>query len=136
MSIMKTILIIDDDEDVCSLVKRMLEREKKYTVLAALSGPAGLELAKKKNADLILLDFAMPDMNGLEFLKSEDGFKLTRVVPVILLTGVGMSDEETREIQQYADGYLAKPVDREKLLYAVETMLVRGSRGDQAKHDK
>ncbi|MDD5060171.1 MAG: response regulator [Candidatus Omnitrophica bacterium] len=80
----KKVLIIDDDLDVLGL---MVERIKSwgYEAVGATSGKEGTEIIKNKNADIVVLDYFMPDMNGVDTLK-----KMRRIdskLPVIMLTG-------------------------------------------------
>lgn len=104
---MKTILFIDDEAALQKTLGEFLKQEG-YDVLNALDGENGLELAKKQNPDLILLDLIMPKMNGFETLaalKSDPG---TEPIPVIILTNLEDINDIDRAIEAGADSYLLK----------------------------
>ena len=81
----KTIMVVDDNPDIITIVKTILEG-KGYTVLSASSGPELLNLLKNQKPDLIILDIMMPEMDGLEVLSQLKAVSETATVPVILLT--------------------------------------------------
>ncbi|MFA5747044.1 MAG: response regulator [Candidatus Paceibacterota bacterium] len=104
---MKTVLFIDDEAALQRTLGEFLKQEG-YNVLSALDGENGLELAKKQNPDLILLDLIMPKMNGFETLaalKSDPG---TKSIPVIILTNLEDINDIDRAIEAGADSYLLK----------------------------
>ncbi len=112
---MKTILIIDDDENIRSAVKRGLEGFGKYRVSVAEGGKAGLKAAGKVKPDLILLDIVMPDMDGISVLKKLREKGKTRFIPVVMLTGVQDQEAKEQASYQYAEQYLTKPFEINKL---------------------
>ncbi|HOW35173.1 MAG TPA: response regulator [Candidatus Omnitrophota bacterium] len=85
----KKVVIIDDEKDLCFLVKANLEETGLYSVLAAYDGSSGKELCLRELPDLIILDFVMPKERGdkvIEFLKNHPE---TRAIPIILISGLG-----------------------------------------------
>lgn len=101
---MKTILIIDDDSKICESTKVLLEDE--YNVLTALSGAEGLYILSKERISLILLDYSLPDMDGIKVLKNiKEHYK----IPVIIITGLGDKELVLKSWRHKADYYLDKP---------------------------
>ncbi|MDP2922868.1 MAG: response regulator [Candidatus Omnitrophota bacterium] len=122
---MKRILIIDDEKEFCSVLKKNLERISGYEVIIANDGKKGILEARKQKPDLILLDIMMPQMNGLEVLKKLKEDKETIAIPVIMLTA--KSDEASRieAAYSYGDDYIAKPVDAQTLRSRIEAIFTR-----------
>jgi len=84
----RKIIVIDDDVDFAALMKDVLEATRRYEVLVAHDGAAGLELCRKQKPDLVYLDFIMPKMKGDEviiFLKRDSA---TRDIPIIMISGL------------------------------------------------
>ena len=107
----KTILLIDDERDLCMVMKLNLERTGYYAVETAYSGPEGLEKAKKNAFDLVITDFQMPGMDGAAVLQ---GLKAMRPRAPVVLCSV-YHDDVTRitgALQQEADGLISKPIDQ------------------------
>jgi signal transduction histidine kinase/DNA-binding response OmpR family regulator len=114
-----TILVIDDDPDSLELTERILNK-RGYSVLTATSGDAGIDKAREKTPDLIVLDVIMPGMDGwqvLEKLKQDDN---TRGIPIIMQS---MLSERELGLAKGADDYLTKPVDKAQLTGAVRKLL-------------
>lgn len=117
---MKTILLIDDDIRVSSLLKRFLY-ESKYNVLEANSGSKGIEMAKASKPDIILCDIMMPEMDGYTVLKHIRSDNDTKAIPFIFLTAKDGTSDFLTGISKGADGYLAKPISREDLVETIES---------------
>ena len=118
----KVILIVDDDQQVRMLLRRLLF-ESGYTTIAAADGRQGVELAKTSKPDLILMDILMPDMDGFvacHLIKTDSA---TREIPVVMLTAVDTEPGEIIAQEVDADGYITKPFTREKLLDAINQFL-------------
>lgn len=112
----KTILVVDDDQDLLTLVSMILEAEG-YTVNSATDGREGLRAVEKTMPDLILLDMKMPVMNGWEFAK-EFHARFSTGTPVVVLTAAADAKKYAREIG--AVGYIGKPFDLDSLLRTVD----------------
>lgn len=111
------ILLVDDEAGFVKVVsKRMAKRNIKVT--GALSGTEALQMLRKRDFDLIVLDLKMEDMDGIEVLKILK--KMAPEVPVIMLTGHGSDDAAREGMEHGAVEYLTKPCDLEHL---VETIL-------------
>ena len=122
---MKTILIIDDEEGFCSLVKENLEMGGKYSVIHEVSGKSGLRAAESRNPDLILLDVMMDDMDGLEVLKRLKESRRTMSIPVIMLSAQSAERVKKEAASLYNEDYITKPVSMATLKARVEDLLSR-----------
>ncbi len=120
------ILIIDDDPDIRDGLDLSLSDH--YTVLAAINGKQGLEMAKAKNPDLIITDYNMPVMTGTEFCQNIRRDILLRHVPIIMLTGKGEVKDMVTGIESGVDDYLVKPFEPETLLARIRMILKRTTR--------
>ena len=112
----KRILVVDDD--AMNLKRTRMIVEKHYNVLLAESGREALEKIKYEKIDLILLDIAMPIMDGIEtFRRMKDS---SVEIPVIFLTASGYEDDVKTAISLGAVNYLKKPFFPKELLKRVE----------------
>ncbi len=117
---MASILVIDDERSIRNTLKEVLEYEK-HVIDLAPDGIAGLELFKKNEYDVVLLDIKMPGMDGievLEFIMSEP-----RDVPVIMISGHGNIDTAVEAIKKGAYDYIEKPLDLNRLLITIRNAL-------------
>ena len=126
----KKILLIDDDPDLVSAVRMILE-SKNYEVTAAYGGNEGLEKARAVKPDLIVLDVMMPDKDGFVVCRELKADSALSRIPVILLTAVVSHISTTRFTQQMgmeteADDYIDKPVEPNVLVKRIETLLSKG----------
>ena len=106
-------LIVDDEPDVVDSVSELFTL-RNYNVVTATSGTKALEMVKKENPNIIILDIRMPDVSGMDVLKEvKKNYPKTRV---IMLTGV--EDDSTRQMAMGlgASGYLTKPYSYSELL--------------------
>ncbi|HAF08318.1 MAG: response regulator [bacterium] len=115
---LKKILIIDDDEDIISLIRIILENEN-YTVIGALSGDEGIKYALKEKPDLILLDIMMPGTDGWEVMKMLHTDEKTRKIPVAMLTCKTDVRDKLTGLQEGAIDYITKPFSPEELITRV-----------------
>jgi CheY-like chemotaxis protein len=111
----KRILIVDDDEMNLKRAKRILEKE--YNVFLAESGREALDKLKTERIDLILLDIAMPVMDGIETFRRMKESSME--IPVIFLTASGYEDDVRSAISLGAVNYLKKPFFPQELLKRV-----------------
>ncbi len=109
---MDKILIVDDDEGLLHFLQRFFEKQG-YGVHTSNSGQAALELTAAEQFDLILLDYKMPGLNGLDTLKE---IRMAQIkTPVIIMTAYGTTDTAIEAMKAGAYDYLLKPFDREEL---------------------
>ena len=111
----KRILVVDDDE--MNLKRTQMILEKHYNILLAESGSEALNKLKSEKVDLILLDIAMPVMDGLETFKRMEDSSMD--IPVIFLTASGYEDDVRTAIRLGAVNYLKKPFFPDELLKRV-----------------
>jgi DNA-binding NtrC family response regulator len=116
------ILIIDDEAAIRESLETLLEFEG-YSVESAGSGEEGLARLSERSFDLVLLDFALPDRNGLEVL-SEIRARDSQLA-VIMITAYGTLDNAVRAMQKGATNFIQKPWDNEKLLADVRASVAR-----------
>jgi len=115
------ILVVDDDEDIRTLVVQLLERAG-HKVEQAPDGRSGLRALHASPPDLVVLDVSMPDMDGWQALER---IRDLSDVPVIMLTARGEELERVRGLQGGADDYVTKPFGRQELLARVQALLRR-----------
>ncbi len=119
----KQILLIDDEENLVSVIKICLQKLGGWTVLTALSGAEGLRQAEAFLPDAILLDVMMPDLDGLMVLRQLRVNPKTQIIPVILLTAKIQSAHQDEYAQLDIAGVLAKPFDPLKLAHHIAEIL-------------
>jgi CheY-like chemotaxis protein len=122
------IVMIEDDEEMIALGELVLARHG-YVVLAATSGPAGLELLREQQADLVLLDIMMDGMDGWEVLERIRSDERLSKTPVVMLTARHYLEDEqatARHAGQYV-GYIVKPFVVQELVQQVERVLAARS---------
>ena len=118
----KTVLIVDDNEEILAVLRRTLEKEK-FIVLTANNGAAGMELADKQHPDLIITDYKMPVMDGFVFIKELKDKPSLSKIPIIMLTAKGEVESEVAVLEAGADDYIVKPVDRRRFVARVKRLL-------------
>jgi CheY-like chemotaxis protein len=122
---MKRLLVVEDDPTIMSLIVILLEREG-YGVIQATSAEEGITLASEQAPNLILMDVALPGMDGLEatrLLKSRDG---TSRIPVVALTAQAMKQDAERAALAGCDGFIVKPISTRAFLGEVARFLSEG----------
>ena len=114
------VLVVDDDEAVSSLFARILSREG-YTVETAANFGSARQLLERHPPDVILLDVVLPDAGGFSICKQLKDDASTRLIPVILVTGLSDPESRINGRRAGADDYLTKPVDPQELIARVST---------------
>ncbi len=123
----RRILIVDDDESVRRVLSAMLGRTGEFDLIEADCGKSGVMMALKEKPDMMILDVVMPDMNGLEVLKSIKDDPRTCHIAVLMLTGNIDDETMTEAMQSRADVFMNKPVQKRILLEKVAgVMAARG----------
>ena len=111
----KRILIIDDEDDIREVATLALETAGDFDVTTANGGRAGVEAARNRRPDLILLDVMMPELDGPSTVQELQQGETTRSIPVIFLTAKVQSADRRRLADLGALGILAKPFDPMRL---------------------
>jgi len=119
------LLIVDDDQELCSLLVEYLTPEG-FTVELLANGAAALERLAKSSPDLVVLDVMLPEISGFEVLRR---IRATSGVPVIMLTARGEEVDRVVGLEMGADDYLAKPFSPRELVARIKAVL-RRSAGD------
>lgn len=110
MAEIMTILVIEDEEHIRTILKYNLELDG-FEVYLAEDGMSGLELAREKRPDLVLLDWMMPGLDGLQVLSELKNDERTKDIPVFMLTAKSLMAEVGRALYEGADDYITKPFD-------------------------
>jgi two-component system alkaline phosphatase synthesis response regulator PhoP len=118
------ILVVDDEKDITDSVGISLESEG-YNVVKANTGHDAIEKARVEIPDLILLDIMLPDMNGYEITNKLRKDPLTKLIPIIMLTGRGGLNDKIEGLDLGADDYITKPFNVRELKARVRTVLRR-----------
>ena len=122
----KIILTIDDEEHIQDLLEYNLEKNG-YEVLRAETGEKGLAILKNMQVDLVLLDYMLPGMDGIEVLKNIRSSQELVTLPVIMLTAKGEEFDKVLGLEMGADDYLSKPFGIRELLARIKALLRRSS---------
>jgi CheY-like chemotaxis protein len=116
----RTILYIEDNLSNLSLVRQILDEQSDIELMTAMQGSIGLELARRHNPDLILLDLHLPDIPGWDVLAQLRADEKTRSIPTIVVS----ADATRRQINQLmsagANAYLTKPLDVDQFIRALD----------------
>jgi two-component system alkaline phosphatase synthesis response regulator PhoP len=107
----KTILVVDDEDNLREVTKMSLEVMGGYQTLAAASGPEAIEIAEREHPDAILLDVMMPGLDGPSTFRALQQNERTRDIPVVLLTAKVQAADRARFNDLGVVGVVAKPFD-------------------------
>ena len=124
---MSKILVVDDELNICELLKLYLENEG-YTVFTANDGQAAVTAFQQKAPDLVLLDIMLPKMDGWQVCRE---IRKTSSAPIIMLTAKGETEDKVSGLEMGADDYIVKPFEVKELLARVHAVLRRT--GDDGK---
>jgi two-component system, cell cycle response regulator DivK len=124
----ETILIVEDNEKNRRLVRDVLQF-KGYQILESETAEEGIRLAHENKPALILMDFHLPGMNGIEALAVLRADEKTRTIPVIAVTASAMTEDRQKIVAAGFDGLQTKPINVKVFLDAVAQALQVGTRG-------
>lgn len=118
----KSILVVDDNEDIRNLLSLVLQKQG-YEVFLAPGGAEALEIVKNNDLDLILLDVMMPGLSGLEVLSliRENKNKKISEIPVMMITAASTVSDIDAAVEIGASAYIIKPFRNENLIEKVST---------------
>ncbi len=114
-----TILVIDDEDFNCIILKRVLEK-KGYVVLNASNGSAGLEIMRTSKVDLAIVDLEMPVMDGMEFTKWVK--EINPNFPVIIVTAHAANFSPQSILAANVEAFMQKPIVQDELLRVIENL--------------
>lgn len=117
-----TILLIEDNAQNRYLATFLLEK-KGYSVMAALDGPSGIELAATLHPQLILLDIQLPKMDGYAVARALRNNPELQHVPIVAVTSYAMLGDRDKALAAGCDGYLEKPINPETFVADIEHFL-------------
>ncbi|HLG74551.1 MAG TPA: response regulator [Chloroflexota bacterium] len=123
---MPKILLVEDNEMNRDMLSRRLER-RGYEVLIAVDGAEGVNLAREKTPDLILMDMSLPVIDGWTATRQLKGDSSTQTIPIIALTAHAMAGDREKAIEAGCDDYDSKPVEFSRLIEKVESFLQRSA---------
>ncbi len=117
----KDILVIDDDRNICEVIKLYLQKEG-YRVTLAYDGQSGIDAFERSTPALIVLDIMMPRIDGWEVLKH---IRKSSAVPVIMLTAKGETIDKVLGLELGADDYIVKPFDPKEFIARIKAVIRR-----------
>lgn len=118
-------LVVDDDLNICELLKLYLENDG-YTVITANDGKAAVDAFEAKSPDLVLLDIMLPKMDGWQVCRE---IRKTSSAPIIMLTAKGETFDKVLGLELGADDYVTKPFEAKEVMARVKAVL-RRTKGD------
>lgn len=117
----KRIVVIDDSKVQLRAMSELMKNQ--YEVVTASTGRGGIEILKQDGADLVLLDYSMPGLDGRETLEILRSHEETKNIPVIFITGDDDKEDIVEVLKLHPQGYLLKPVKPERLFRAIEEVI-------------
>lgn len=121
----KTILVVDDEPDISDFLSTLFS-DNGYQTATAADGEVALEKVKAAPPDLITLDITMPEKSGVKFYREIKESDQWKQIPVIIVTGVTGDFEKfisTRRQVPAPEGYMSKPIEKEKILEMIKKLL-------------
>ena len=132
------ILIVDDDENICELLRLYLEKDG-FDTIVANDGEQAVDFAAKYSPDLILLDIMLPKLDGWQVCRE---IRKTSETPIIMLTAKGETFDKILGLELGADDYVSKPFDTKEVIARIKAVLRRShekdksSQIDEVRYDK
>ena len=124
------ILLVEDEAVLRGHLARVLSDE--YTVETAGNGQDALECVMRSPPELVVTDIVMPAVDGIELLKALRSREQTRMIPVLLISGLAIQDQRIEGFKEGADGYLAKPYTEHELRAYIGSMLQSAARPEES----
>ena len=125
------ILVVDDDTNICELLRLYLEKEG-YTVFIAHDGQSAVDMFTEKNPDLVLLDIMLPMLDGWQVCREIRKFSDN---PIIMLTAKGETFDKVLGLELGADDYVVKPFDAKEVMARIKAVLRRSSGNKNAANE-
>ena len=124
------ILIVEDEKDIVKMLDYNLKKEG-FKTLSAHNGEDGLDMARKENPDLILLDLMLPEMDGMDVCKAIKNEAKTSHIPIIILTAKAQETDKIVGLELGADDYMTKPFSPRELIARIKAVLRRMKEKDK-----
>jgi DNA-binding response OmpR family regulator len=121
---MKPVLVVEDEKDIVDLIEYHL-KQSGFSVIKALDGPSGLELARKEKPSLIILDLMLPGMDGKDICRALKSNPSTQSIPILMLTAKTEEIDRLIGFELGADDYVTKPFSPRELVLRVKAILHR-----------
>ena len=125
MNNMRSILIVDDEENACKVLARIFGKIG-YDVATAVTGREAIETARSRAFDAALVDIRLPDMEGVELIAVLKAHH--PAIVVVMVTGCGSVQTAERAVKEGAAAYILKPLDMDKVLSTLDAALAAGER--------
>ena len=122
----QSILVVEDEAPLVTLLRYNLEREG-FSVFEALDGDEALNEARERKPDLVLLDWMLPLVSGIEVCRQLRRHPETRAIPIVMLTARGEQGDKLRAFDNGADDYVTKPFSPAELIARIRAVLRRTS---------
>jgi two-component system, cell cycle response regulator DivK len=123
---MKNLLVVEDDPIIMNLIVILLEKAG-YGVIQATTAEEGIARAAQDHPHLILMDVALPGMDGLEATRLLKAREDTRTIPIVALTAQAMKQDAERAARAGCDGFIAKPLSTKAFLSEIARFLGQGT---------
>ncbi len=120
----RTILVVDDEKDITDLLSYNLNLEG-FKILVAGNGLEAIEIARRNRPDMIILDWMMPEMDGLETCRNLRKYSETEHTPIIMLTAKANSVDKVLGLEMGVDDYVTKPFDLRELFARIRAVMRR-----------
>lgn len=121
------ILIVDDDENICELLRLYLEKDG-FETMVVNDGRSAVDYSEKYSPDLVLLDIMLPGLDGWQVCRE---IRKTSDVPIIMLTAKGETFDKILGLELGADDYVSKPFDTKEVIARIKAVLRRSNDGDK-----
>lgn len=126
----KSILIVEDEKDILDLIEYHL-KQSGFSVIKAMDGPSGLEIAKRRKPNLIILDLMLPEMDGKDVCRTLKSNPFTQPIPILMLTAKADEIDRVIGFELGADDYVTKPFSPKELVLRVKAILRRKESSNQ-----
>ena len=116
------VLIVDNEPQMCDVLRRILEKEG-YAIITAFNGEEALRLVREKKPDVILLDLVMPGIDGREVCQRIRKFSTTSRIIYLTAKATPANSSQSKELYREADAFIAKPATSKQILSKVSSVL-------------
>ncbi|HLA28964.1 MAG TPA: response regulator [Syntrophales bacterium] len=130
---MARILVVDDEVEICSVLKMLLEI-RGYQVVTAINGRDAFLKVEKEKVDIILTDVMMPEVDGFELCRQVKADDRYRDIPVVMLTALVSKEDRIRGIEAGAEDFITKPIDQGEVIARIRMLLRLKEANDRLRH--